>query len=95
MAQMIAATGRELYYHTWETKDSTHYYEVNFLISDKSKVNAFEIKPSGLGKYESINEFCRKYSKNVNMAYLISQKDVGTDGSLLLIPFYLVPFISV
>ena len=93
MAQMIASTGRELYYHTWEKKDSTHYYEVDFLISDKSKVNAFEIKSSGLGKHESINEFCRKYSKNVNKAYLISQKDVGKDGSLLLKPFYLVPFI--
>lgn len=93
MAQMIASTGRELYYHTWEKKESTHYYEVDFLISDKSKVNAFEIKSSGLGKHESINEFCRKYSKNVNKAYLISQKDVGKDGSLLLKPFYLVPFI--
>ena len=93
MAQMIASTGRELYYHTWEKKDSTHYYEVDFLISDKSKINAFEIKSSGLGKHESINEFCRKYSKNVNKSYLISQKDVGKDGSLFLKPFYLVPFI--
>lgn len=93
MAQMIASTGRELYYHTWEKKDSTHYYEVDFLVSDKSKVNAFEIKSSGLGKHESINEFCVKYSKNVNKSYLISQKDVGKDGSLLLKPFYLVPFI--
>ena len=93
MAQMIASTGRELYYHTWEKKDSTHYDEVDFLVSDKSKVNAFEIKSSGLGKHESINEFCVKYSKNVNKSYLISQKDVGKDGSLLLKPFYLVPFI--
>lgn len=93
MAQMIASTGRELYYHTWEKKDSTHYYEVDFLVSDKSKINAFEIKSSGLGKHESINEFYRKYSKNVNKSYLISQKDVGKDGSLLLKPFYLVPFI--
>ena len=93
MAQMIASTGRELYYHTWEKKDSTHYYEVDFLVSDKSKIYAFEIKSSGLGKHESINEFCRKYSKNVNKSYLISQKDVGKDGSLLLKPFYLVPFI--
>ena len=93
MALMIASTGRELYYHTWEKKDSTHYYEVDFLISDKSKINAFEIKSSGLGKHESINEFCVKYSKNVNKSYLISQKDVGKDGSLFLKPFYLIPFI--
>ena len=45
VAQMIAASGRELYYHTWEKAGSTHYYEVDFLISEGSKVNAFEIKP--------------------------------------------------
>ena len=37
---MIAAAGRELYYHTWEKEGSTHYYEVDFLISDKSKIIA-------------------------------------------------------
>ena len=46
-AQMIAAAGRELYYHTWEKHGSTHYYEVDFLISEGSKINAFEIKSSG------------------------------------------------
>ena len=32
MAQMIVASGRELYYHTWNKKGSTHYYEVDFLV---------------------------------------------------------------
>ena len=30
IAQMITATGRQLFYHTWEKKGSTHYYEVDF-----------------------------------------------------------------
>ena len=34
VAQMITSTGRELYYHTWEKKGSTHYYEIDFLISN-------------------------------------------------------------
>ena len=64
VAQMIAAAGRELYYHTWEKSGSTHYYEIDFLISEGSKVNAFEIKSSGSGKHESIKEFCRKISQS-------------------------------
>ena len=40
VAQMIAASGRELYYHTWEKKESTHYYEVDFLVSEGCKINA-------------------------------------------------------
>jgi len=93
VAQIIAASGRELYYHTWEKDGSTHYYEVDFLISDGSKIDALEIKSSGTGKHESIKEFCRKFSQNINRAYLISQKDSGNEENLLLKPFYLVPFL--
>lgn len=93
VAQMITSSGRELFYHTWEKNGSTHYYEVDFLISEGSKVNAFEIKSSGSGKHESIKEFSKKYSQNVNQVYLISQKDAGKEESLLLKPFYLIPFL--
>lgn len=93
IAQMITAAGRELYYHTWEKDKSTHYYEVDFLISEGSKVNAFEIKLSGAGKHESIKQFYKKFSKNVNKIYLISQKDVGKEENLMLKPFYLMPFL--
>ena len=93
VAQMITASGRELYYHTWEKKGSTHDYEVDFLISEGSKINAFEVKSSGSGKHEAIREFCRKFSQNISKAYLISQKDVGKEENLLLKPFYLLPFL--
>lgn len=94
VTQMITASGRELYYHTWEKAGSTHYYEVDFLISEGSKINAFEVKSSGSGKHESINEFNRKFSKNVHNIYLLSQKDVGKEEKLLLKPFYLMPFLT-
>ena len=93
VAQMITASGRELYYHTWEKKGSTHYYEVDFLISEGSKINAFEVKSSGSGKHESIREFRRKFSQNISKAYLISQKEAGKEENLLLKPFYLLPFL--
>lgn len=93
VAQMIASSGRELYYHTWEKEGSTHYYEIDFLVAKGSKVDAFEIKSSGIGKHESILEFSTKYSQSINNAYLISQKDVSKENSLYLEPFYLVPFL--
>lgn len=92
-AQMITATGRELYYHTWEKSNSTHYYEVDFLISEGSKMNAFEIKSSGTGKHESIKHFYKKYSKHVRNIYLLSQKDVNKEENLLYKPFYFMPFL--
>ena len=93
VAQMITASGRKLFYHTWEKAGSTHYYEVDFLLSEGSKVNAFEVKSSGTGKHESIREFYRKFSQNVQSIYLLSQKDVGKEENLRLKPFYLMPFL--
>ncbi len=93
VAQMIADSGRELFYHTWEKSGSTHYYEVDFLISEGSKINAFEVKSSGLGEHESIKEFYRKFSANVHNIYLLSQKDVGSEENLMQKPFYLMPFL--
>ena len=73
VAQMITSTGRELYYHTWEKKGSTHYYEIDFLISNGSKVSAIEVKSAGAGKHESLLEFRKKYSKNIKNSYIVSQ----------------------
>ena len=93
VAQMITAAGRELYYHTWEKSGSTHYYEVDFLISDGSKISAFEVKSSGTGKHKSIVEFTKKFSANIGTLYVLSQKDAGIEGTLQKKPIYLTPFI--
>ena len=63
------------------------------LIRQGRKINAFEVKSSGIGKHESINEFAIKYSKHVHKTYLVSQKDVNKDGALLMRAFYLFPFL--
>ena len=90
---MITATGRELYYHTWEKSGSTHYYEVDFLISDNSKISAFEVKSSETGKYESVGAFAKKFSANTGNLYVLSQKDVSTEGALQKKSVYLTPFL--
>ena len=93
VAQMITATGRSAYYHTWEKENSTHYYEVDFLLQDKVKFLPLEVKSSATKKHESIDAFCKKYSQYVSRAILLSQKDVGKDNNLNLKPIYMLPFI--
>ena len=93
VAQMIAASGRELFYHTWKKEKSTHYYEIDFLITQSSKVSAIEVKSSGVGKHESLTEFHKKYSKTVRDCVIISQKDVDREGQISFLPVYLTPFL--
>lgn len=83
MAQLLVSMDRELYYHTWEKENSTHYYEVDFLISEGTKISAIEVKSSGLGKYESIQEFAKKYSKHINNCYVFSQKDYQQEKNIV------------
>jgi len=93
VAQMITSTNRASYYHTWEKKNSTHYYEVDFLLQDKTKIVPLEVKSSATKKHESIDAFCKKYSKQVSQAILLSQKDVRKDNNLKFVPIYMLPFI--
>lgn len=93
VAQMITATGRSAYYHTWEKENSTHYYQVDFLLQNKAKLLPLEVKSSATKKHESIDAFCKKYSQYVSQAILLSQKDVGKDNNLNLKPIYMLPFI--
>ncbi len=93
VAQMLAAKNRELYYHTWKKENSTHSYEIDFLVTRKNKVIPIEVKSSSVKKHESMDEFVRKYSKCVGERYLVSQKDVSSDGMLKLRPIYMVPIL--
>ena len=93
VAQMIVASGRELYYHTWEKNGSTHYYEIDFLISNGSKVSPVEVKSSATGKHESITEFGKKYSKCIKESYIISQKDIEKKDGINFMPVYMTPFL--
>ena len=92
-AQIIAATDAELYYHTWRKENSTHSYEIDFLVAKQTKIVPIEIKSSATKKHNSIDNFRSKYSKYITEAYLFSQKDVGSDKELKLKPIYMLPLV--
>lgn len=57
VAQTLAANGHELYYHTFLNEKTRHNYEVDFLISEKNKISAIEVKSSGYKTHPSIGAF--------------------------------------
>ena len=91
-AQIITASGKELYYHTWLKENSSHHFEIDFLLSKGNKIIPLEIKSSATRNHESIENFVNKYSKKIYKEYLFSQKDAAHVGQLLLKPLYLLPF---
>lgn len=93
VAQIIKANGRDLYFHTWRKENSTHSYEIDFLVTSKNKVVPIEVKSSSTRNHESIEKFSVKYSQYVGNRYLVSQKDVDSEGMLKLKPIYMMEFI--
>ncbi len=92
-AQIIAGSDIDLYYHTWGKENSSHYFEIDYLLASKTKIVPIEVKSSGIGRHQSITEFQKKYSKYVAREVLLSQKDVGNVEMLKLYPIYMLPFI--
>ena len=91
-AQMLSASGNKLFYYTWP-KDSTHNYEIDFLVSRGSKLHPIEVKSSGYRRHASLDAFCLKYSGLVDKRYLIYTKDFSKDGETILLPVYMTPLI--
>ena len=93
VAQMITASGRELYYHITKKPDSTHFYETDFLISSFSKIVPIEVKSAGISKHSSLDYFLEKYSNVVNEGIILSQKDLHKEKKIKYVPLYLAPFL--
>ena len=92
VAQMLAASGNKLFYYTWP-KDSTHSYEIDFLLSRGNKLHPIEVKSSGYNAHTSLDAFCVKYSHIIDKRYLVYTKDLKKDAETLLVPVYMTPFL--
>lgn len=93
VAQMLKANGHELYYYTWPSETSNHLYEIDFLLSNGTKVDPIEVKSSGYKTHKSLDLFCKKFSSRVNKSYLIYTKDLRSEESIMYLPVYMTQFL--
>ena len=93
IAQMLKASGKNLYYHTIPYAEGKKYYEIDFVIPDKHKVSPIEVKSSGYKAHKSLDEFCTKFSDRIMNKYLIYTKDFKREGDINYIPVYMTMFL--
>lgn len=93
VAQMLKATGHELYYYTFPTESGKHNYEVDFLIADGDKVSPIEVKSSGYKAHTSLDAFCLKFSSRIRNKYLVYTKDLRKEEDVLYLPVYMTMFL--
>jgi len=88
VAQMLTASGNELFYYTFPDENN-HNYEIDFLLSRGNKICPIEVKSSGYKTHRSLDEFCKKYSARIGDRYLVYTKDLRKDRETLLVPVYM------
>jgi hypothetical protein len=93
IAQELVSSGHRLIFSRFESKDSVHAQEVDFLIADGGKVTPVESKSGVSGRHISLDRFMKKYSKHTDIGYVVHTKDLRVDGKIMYIPIYMAMFL--
>lgn len=93
VAQMLRASGKNLFYHTIPYAEGKKYYEVDFVIADKHKVSPIEVKSYGYKSHKSLDKFCEKFSQRILNKYIIYTKDYKRENGIDYIPVYMAMFL--
>lgn len=93
IAQMLRATGKNLFYHTIPYAEGKKYYEIDFVIPHKHKISPVEVKSSGYKTHKSLDVFCSKFSDRIMHKYLIYTKDYKRENGVEYIPVYMTMFL--
>lgn len=94
VSQELVAAGHRLVYTKFTVKDTDNIQEVDFLISDGSRIVPVECKSGNMSsRHKSLDRLMGKYGRFVDTAYVVHSKDLRVDGSITYIPIYMSMFL--
>ena len=91
VAQCLRANGHSLYYYTFKADpEGKNNYEIDFLITQGTKLQPIEVKSSGYTTHKSLDKFKEKFSSRIGRSLLLYPKDFKREGELIYLPIYMV-----
>lgn len=97
VAQMLRASGHELYFHEYlykpEENEKEKKYEIDFMTVKKKKICPIEVKSSGYKSHKSFDYLVKKYQLKMEDRYIIYTKDLRFEDGITYIPVYMTAFI--
>lgn len=97
VAQMLRASGHELYFHEYlyqpEGNEKEKKYEIDFMTVKKKKICPIEVKSSGYKSHKSFDYLKSKYQIKMEERYIIYTKDLKYEDGITYIPIYMTSFI--
>ena len=93
VAQMLRASGHDLYFHEYlykaEEAVKEKKYEIDFMIVKKKKICPIEVKSSGYTSHKSFDYLIKKYQLKSEDRYIIYTKDLKYQDGITYIPLYM------
>ena len=97
VAQILKASGHELYFHEYlykpEGNEKEKKYEIDFITVKKKKICPIEVKSSNYKSHKSFDYLLKKYQLKMEDRYIIYTKDLKYEDGITYIPVYMTPFI--
>lgn len=97
VAQMLKASGHELFFHEYlykpEGSEKEKKYEIDFMTVKKKKICPIEVKSSGYKSHKSFDYLVKKYQIKMEDRYIIYTKDLRFEDGVMYIPIYMTAFI--
>jgi predicted AAA+ superfamily ATPase len=97
VAQMLRASGYELFFHEFEYTENRQNkpakYEIDFLLVRDKRVCPIEVKSSNYRTHKSFAMFKAKYQLKQKERYIIYCKDLSQADGIVCLPLYMTPLL--
>jgi len=97
VAQMLRASGQELYFHEYryqaEGQEKEKKYEIHFVTVRKKKICPIGVKSSNYKSHKSFDYLKKKYQLKMQDSYIIYTKDLRYEDEILYVPIYMTMLI--
>jgi predicted AAA+ superfamily ATPase len=94
VAQMLRRNGHKLYFYSRSDKENrANHMEIDFLITEKKKVAAIEVKSGSYKIHSSLDKFKKKFSAKLSNSYILYTKDVMIKDDIIHLPIYMTMFL--
>lgn len=99
VAQMLSASGHKLYFYSNSSRDDKDArMEIDFLISkskisNRHNISPIEVKSSKNYTLTSLRKFMKRYSEQLNDAYVLHMNDLKIEEGIIYLPLYMTPLL--
>ena len=94
VAQMLASTGKKLYFYSSYSQNAEDRMEIDFLtakssITSRHNISPIEVKSSTNYTLSSLNKFRSKFSEYIHQPYVLHTADLIEKDGVIYLPLYM------